>query len=329
VGVSSGYWDGKAGDGEGATKFYVAPTCRADGSINTNGQSPLFMRGKTFLRRLLLRNTAVDRDDAAEFMLPMVFIKDEDGNYVQVDKIKTDTCTGCQVRMLDDCLGIEVAGNPNHKIALNHFSDANVPDGEEPEFDYSTLVATVAMETDERLRVEAGSGDRVLRFIVPEAQCWYVNPNTVVGLKDGELYRFAAEEWGADSNVIRNDYELLRAKVELAHAWHSQTRALINLTLNDLGIYAPVGAYVTRSLHGSASQPIGTVITGIQWDFGNNAKTTITTGWRELDVVGMNYEHGISDAETLREKTDAIAEGLKEAKEHTLNLPVRIPRSPF
>lgn len=160
-------------------------------------------------------NNDVDVDP--EFLPPMAFIfsSDDDSDpsnprYVECDR------EGIHVRTPHNDWGIIVETSPNHRLALNHnFGPGSTEEDttmHDPVFDYESLIATIARESDQRLIFgvdlpdDAKIGDgSIYAHEIEDAELWLLAPNTVVGVDaDGTLLK-SPDQW----TVLRNDTDRL------------------------------------------------------------------------------------------------------------------------
>jgi hypothetical protein len=128
------------------------------------------------------------------------------------------------VSVLIDDWGVGLQVDPNYQLARNHFDvetdkgnvefDRRDDDGEdvgEEQYDYDTLVATIAIESDQRLRLrhELISGTAPLgeeiTIEVPDAELWVLSKNTVVGIDPAT----GGLQVNDIPRVLRNDIERL------------------------------------------------------------------------------------------------------------------------
>lgn len=333
-------WDGNGGDGQGKSTWDAVPSLDPDylyGLDTTKGGgADVFVANKRFLRHLPLREPDDDLEGAEpEFRKMIAFVKDPaTDTWYQADRLPADLDAGqLQVRPVDTEFAVEVKGTLPHLMGEEHFDSAE-DDSDTPEvFDYEDLVITGAFESDVRLQatasntgVSAGEG-KTLYLDDRNAQCWYVTPETVERVEDGELKPFRYSDNGFDSYLIRNDYERLLGKAKIALAWFGEPRAQITITVGRLGVWCPVGSYITRAKHGTLSKQVGTIVSRVSWDF-STFETTISTGYHELDVVGMDYEPGHSDPVSILSDISELRDDVAREREILQHVPLRIPPQP-
>lgn len=323
-------WDWMAYDGEGNGGHNVALSVSADGTVYPAVPAQYFPDDRPLLRHLIL---AEDTDNApagvvAEYRKPLVCVKDAEGAWHQVDTPYVndeDTSVTMHVRMLDRGMGLLVKVSPNHLLALNHWAGGAADSDTDPLFDYENLVATVCVETDEHLKVEAevSASDQIeaapeLVIDVPTAHYWYVVPNTVTGVTAGALVRDSA------GGAVRDDVERLRRIAALARAWYGQTRRAATIPLRRLEMGYAAGSLVTNVGSDSYSEPVNAIVSARAWDFEKpGGFTTISTDFAELDVVGMVDFPGLSDVRAVARHIRGQDARLDDLEEHVGNLPVR------
>lgn len=195
----------------------------------------------------------------------------------------------CYLLMLDKDMGFQLRmGGLPHVWALNK---TDLTGGV---FDPDNLAVTVAAETDDRVWTykqvnsapAALPSGRVLLIDVPDAEFWWLTPNTVQGLNaSGGLVVGPADYSGS---VLRNDWDRLKAIVELAAAWYGTTRR--GLTFTVAGIieaYKP-GQFLTATTASWVrdAATIKGVITSVTFDL-RAMRTTVQTSWEEPDFAAF------------------------------------------
>lgn len=184
--------------------------------------------------------------------------------YVQCDQV------GLSVHHPLHDWGVFLSASPNHKLASNHWTGAQVATTlDPPEYDYTTLVATVAIESDHRLRLaytmpaalSAGDGSR--RVVLDQmAECWVLLANTVVDLDASGNFVTS----GSKLRVLRNDSDRLWLVMagEIARYVSSRTRAQLNWR-GHRPYAALLGQILTVVQQGQVQQSVGTPITSVVW----------------------------------------------------------------
>jgi len=235
---------------------------------------PIYRPGKRFLRHLL--TTEYGTDQQLEQQKPFAIIQSRGRSlawseqWQMAHQVNTDTCNGFHVRLLDTDMAVELSSQCNHYLAKGDWSPTADETEVVPEFEKQYLHLTAAYETDSRIRYTAEipqaakmdeSAIRTLRLRFPDAQAWYISAGTVTDVTDGELESYTG------STELRNDIDYLEARAKSALAWYSQDRSLLTLSYAGLGYVLPVGTYIVSATHGNQSDPVGTILSSITWDF--------------------------------------------------------------
>lgn len=296
-------WAGVSGDGEGTSELVNAiPGYWADGTPDEALLGTFFRPDKVFMRTLPIAVEGTD-SDAPEFRRALVVaLVDVEGTYDPADEDTPDERVWAYVDKLRDLgsdfeslgvgigdrdLSVIVRGRPAHLFAKFRVGeDFDAMTATPPQVDYLTMIATVQMATDMRIRatwITPGlrATGRTKLIEDPDAQAWYVVPGTVIDVQDGGLIRHAGG-WE------RDDSPRLRQKAVLAAAWYSVQRAQLEYTLETLGIGMPVGTMIAGVVGPEGYTEIGTVVTQRQWSFLPNGecRTVVTTGHAEIDFGG-------------------------------------------
>lgn len=322
-------WTWQAGDGVGGALQLVAIKVGAGGDVDPTTAGAYWNDDRPLLRQLVIQEASGSADEDPEFLKPMAFIKNpEDNRYYQVDRLSKPEGEDDEqfegdmpMRMLDTETGFELSPSIGHILARNHFSGAADSDID-PVFDYTTLVATLCIETDEVLRVEAAiSADqqsdqgRELVIEVPDAEYWYVVPGTVYGAVNGALVHHAG-------GAVRDDSGMLEDIAALARAWYGAARAKATVRWKELAIRNPVGSWLGRVGGELYAEEAGSVVTSKHWDF-ERGTTQISTGWEEFDASGAEDLQDIGDLRALAKMVLRQGGKLQEITQMTNNLPLR------
>jgi len=226
------------------------------------------------------KDPAVDSnpaDSRPDFMPPAVWVLDDQAGppvFLPVDSV------GIGVSVLQNEWGVLLSASPNHLLAANHFDGAESTQTE-PEFDYVNLVATIAIETDQRLEISvklpnASHSDGVFEIHVPGAELWVLARGTVVGMDSkGDLVNS-----GSMHRVLRNDTDRLSAVMAGAVARYFNDRARARVQIQALSPSAYLlGQILTVVEEAGASETIGSPITSVEWIGGDNPITIVRTGF--------------------------------------------------
>jgi len=229
-----------------------------------------------------MQRPAVDLNPAhftPDLMPPQAwFLHPTEGRYVPAAYIDGN------VSMLGNEWGIIVEVKPNHKIALGHFgAESAYPAGDKDlEFDYDTMVATIAFETDTRLvlRHELTSGPnpvgRTLNIQMPDAEFWFAVDGTVVGVDPAT----GALQALNGPLVLRNDASAMRMAMAGAIARYGLERNRAEIILRG---FWPLGGQLGWILDvlemGVATQIIDGPLTHVEWIGGQEPQTIMRAGY--------------------------------------------------
>jgi|GEM_PF-1812109 len=262
----------------------AAPVVDANGDIKAWGQgeesdyiSDYQIAERRTLARLPLRegidystNPVTNNNPTGanpDFLLPAVWLLKEpteeaDGHFIPAEAMNIS------VYGLRYDWGVLLQSRPNHRIAKNHWDGSNADD-HEPEFDYDDLVATIAIESEQRLQLEVtlpeGENDDGTVFVryVPDAELWYIAPETVVGVdpSNGTLTRV-----GANGLVLRNDASRLALIMAGLIARYYDHRARATITVRRMAPWAGLlGQIVSTIEEGGDLSHIRAPITSVRW----------------------------------------------------------------
>jgi len=259
--------------------------------------------------------------DAGEYESPMVFVQDG-SNYAMVDRLPAAGRPGAHVRMIDSDRGFCLKPSVNHIFGSGSYTYEELSDNDEPQYNYNTLVATVAIETDYKIKeVVTNSGgpeiERTLVLDVHDAEYWYIVPGTVTGVENGELVR------DVSGTTVRDDRDKLGAVAALARAWYGESRAAVSLTVKKLANIVTLGSIITEVSSSWHREAINTVATSRRRDY-INATTTIDTGYSDLDVTAMLDIPGMSDFRSVGRAFNRQKKEIDELKARVGQLPSRM-----
>lgn len=223
-------------------------------------------------------NPATDNTSGAvepDFARPMAWLYDEDTErYVAVDK------KGVSLSVPENDWGVLLEASPNHLLALDHWTGGGAgATNTDPLYDYEKLVCTIALETDQRLEMEFemssiwGHDGTTMDVIVPDAELWYLAPNTVVGVNSDGSFKYS----GPYGRVLRNDSTRIGLVMAGAIARYYNERARAEITIKRLLPYGGlVGQILAIVQEEGNSQIVMAPITSVEW-FGDT--TVIRTGY--------------------------------------------------
>lgn len=162
--------------------------------------------------------------------------------------------------------GVLLAANPNHLLALNKFSGAKAAKIK-PKYDPDRMVATIAFESDHRLQMSfelvsgAGTKGPTFNVEVPDAELWYIAPNTIVGVNENGTLRGTS-----GGQVTRDDSARLALVMAGALARYNNERARATITIRGLWPWPfLLGQILTVIKQGTSTQTIRAAITEIEW----------------------------------------------------------------
>jgi len=193
---------------------------------------------------------------------------------------------GMHVSVAQHDWGILLNASPNHLLAAGHWPPDEWwllrPTLVQPKWDYDYLAATIAFHTDQRIyleisRPDAKPSDGVHEIEVPEAECWYLAPYTMVGVDAAGKMKTS----GPQPRILRNDSDRLASVMAGAVARYFQSRVRAELVAYGLW---PWGGLVGQILSTVAAQTgygqwVGAPITSVNWSAGKPPRTTIRTGF--------------------------------------------------
>jgi hypothetical protein len=150
-------------------------------------------------------------------------------------------------------------------------------------FDYETLIATLALETDQRLTLGvdlpgARPEDGTLELPVPDAECWVLAPQTVVGVDGrGQLIK------SPNSYVeLRNDSTRMALIMAGAIARYQSERGRAEILVKGLRPWLHLlGQMLTVVETDGVEIPVHAPITSIAWETEGAPSTIIRTGFAQ------------------------------------------------
>lgn len=294
-------WDGLVGDGQGGVKLPSLPICSDNGDVGVLSGTPFFPMGKAFEQFIPLEDGAdygvnpVDKTAQAPnaeptYKKPFALIKDPSAarwfftEKSGVDLAGSEAHFGLHPREM----AIAVEASQRHVYGKNSFDAGATAEAynDAPVFDYRNLMATIALRTDQVLRMSVLRDglnvvtDKIRTKVidVPHAELWYIAPNTVVGLNPDLSPRYYQ-----GSSYLRDDRDRLREVLAAACSWYGTPRASVAVPVKRLDPIAPLGALIVASSTGGATRLINTVVTSIGYRFGDSPGHTIQTQFGEVD----------------------------------------------
>jgi hypothetical protein len=275
--------------------------------------------------RPLLRWLPIEAEGGGEteYESPMVFVESE-GQYSLIDKLPASGKPGAHVRTLDTDKGICLKCAANHVLGKDHIEfdeDDESRPAIEPQYDYETLHATVAIETDSKVSTSittttSSEIERSLVIDVHDAEYWYIAPGTITGVAGGAFTRSATRQ------IIRDDSEKLESIAALARSWYSADRASVSVEVQKIVNLAPLGSIVTQVTNSSHTIPANTAVTTRTWNF-RESTTSLKTGFIDLDIRAMLDIPGMSDFRSVGRAFNRQQKELEEVKQRVGQMPSR------
>lgn len=312
--------------------------------VNTTSRLP-YLPTARFLRTLPwpegLWADGTDHRDATslatpQYLTPRVFRYDtasaSNGGYTWVDLLARNgrpSQLSVQLDIDDRSPAVRIAANPPELLAYKRWTGSPTPavSDVDPEsdgraLDYTKLVLTAAMESDQRIQViiprpgtqaqtpTAPGGLNVRRSLIvrdDKLHCWVMLKNTILGIKNDRSpdYVTATNLNDASTGVgggyaLRNDWPLAqrRAKRLAAFVFRKRTAVTIERARSDdQPTWAVVGTLITKVIEVAAdttqgtaipevSTPCGTVIVEIVRTYGDRPRLRVTTGLPTMLSVG-------------------------------------------
>lgn len=277
-------WDFKAGDGEGGDKstinLKVDPTT---GAIDPTAEEPAIANirtwGQSLSRSLPLPKSTPSATNEPEFLSPFVLVRKvlHGGYFWQL----AEYGSAGGVRLLDREFGFALNSQMNHMMAKTDWTGANATELE-PLYDWTRMIATVAMRTDERLRVEVtipgGDPDRVLYVRVPDAELWWIVKGTVTGVDSA-----GALQKKSESEILRNDADRLKQIAACCKTWYGREHQAATVRFTEILTDSRVGDFVLGIGQVGDRREVNAIISRVEWDL-EEFRTTIFASYSELDV---------------------------------------------
>ncbi len=222
------------------------------------------------------------------YMPPMFFIyfRGRWHNAATLSQSIDDTAPNYRIQPLKRDWGLRVSVLPRHMLAKGHWSgaaDAEFnPDTYQGSglFDWEDCVMTIAIEMDQPLSVQidlpaeqqAGNG-AILELHVSDAEWWYLNPSTMLGVDANGNVQLA------QGGVLRDDTPRLAAVAAGAAVTYLATRTKANVLIRRLIPYSGLlGQWFESVTSGATVQQIGAPLTKVVYDL-QKMTTTLRTGY--------------------------------------------------
>jgi hypothetical protein len=303
-------WDGESDTGTPGVHSVALPTVNDDGTIDVTAAANRFLSEKSLSRALPIETDAAITNAEPDYQAPIVaLLKGENSKYEQ-----TETA-GANVRMADSELAIVISPSINHILGLNHFDASTDGSDTEPVYDYEEIIATIAYDTDERLKVRAKVGNfedidepKTLTISVPDASLWYLVPGTMTGVTNGAIVR------DSTGGILRDDSPRLRQIAALTLSWYGVRRAILDISWKRITNPGLLGSLI-RNVSDSYQKIVsGTVISTISWNFSSGAQTTsLKTSFADIQFKKL----------ITRKDMDVVRSETLDIEKHIANIPSR------
>lgn len=220
-------------------------------------------------------------------------------------RIEAESNATTRKRARDNAVVLNVTGAHPHVIASEDYAPTRILDGwpsggpyEDDKYvgawDYSTIIATVAIEESRRCEAVYPAavtplGDFINELVIDagdEYKQIYVVPSTVVDV-DGE----SRELVRSDGGYLQDDRDALAAIARRAYEWYSRPRYALGLSTGWFQGDLWLGSLVLQLVDQQGNVAISSVVTEITVDFPIGARATpavaIATSFAELDPLKM------------------------------------------
>jgi hypothetical protein len=238
-------------------------------------------------------NPPTDNTDGttdAETSAPMVFIYDSQPAILSTEGYIQAEHNGIGVAQPHMDWGVFLSAAPNHRLALNSWTDTEAMSTGELDalqFDFTQTVATIAIESDHRLAIEwdapanlaAGDGS-VMVIMVEEAQMWVALPETIVGLDDTGQLQTIGTGTGSGPIILRNDVDRLSQIMAGVISRYTNERSRARISLRGFQPWGfMVGSVLNAFQQGEDVTQIGNIISSIEWTLSPTPKMVINSGY--------------------------------------------------
>jgi hypothetical protein len=156
-----------------------------------------------------------------------------------------------------------------------------------PEVDYRTLRVTMTLESDRYAEAVHGTtppaGTPLEELVISAGDTFrldYLAEGTILGVAAGELVTAPGD------SVLRDDRPSLEKIAAMAYAWYKTPTQAVRLTIRRPYTKVRLGDLITELGRAGYADPVGTVVTEIDWDLGAGQQTTIATSGVEEGGVG-------------------------------------------
>jgi len=272
----------------------AAPKAKDDGTVDGSEQAAYWRWAKHF-EPLVPIVDAGGGVAEPRYRRPLVWVShpQQDGKYIRIDHPPADPealegYPAVAVKLVEHELAFYLRANPMVMMA----GAAGLPVMmEPPTYEYDSIVATMAVRLDERIRVvvevapdDDDGPERVVTIYARGAEYWWVTPGTIDEINaDGTLHVYDG------ANPVRDDTWTMLIVAAMAKAWYGRERRAVTVTWN----YPTPGVRVGTMLEAVWNQQVmspgmsmGTVVSEQVWNFGKRMRTRAKTAFAELDWSG-------------------------------------------
>lgn len=224
-------------------------------------------------------------DTLPDFLPPQVWLKDP-----LLDIYESSEAIPVQELVpLEHDWGVFLQMELNHLIAKNHFTAVN-DSGLDPYYDYDTMIATIAVESDQRLQIEwqlypdDDLEDYSIHEIeMPEAQMWVLAPDTVVEIGTDEYGNKGVPiDSGPKWRVLRSDVDQMNYMMAAEIARYHTARALARIPCRLLLPWQNnIGKILMQVEDKGDLQELRAPVTRVEWTFGDEFGTTMYAGFAQ------------------------------------------------
>jgi hypothetical protein len=184
--------------------------------------------------------------------------------------------------------GIMIHASPNHRLAMNHWTNAQLEttdlDTTERYYDYDTLVATIAIESDHRLQLgytvpaaQAAGDGSTLTFTDDHAEMWVLLPGTVIDVSTSSPDQLVTS--GGARRILRDDSDRLGLVLAGAVSRYTLERARAQLVWKGFQSFGSLVGNILTVLQQAAFVGIYAPITGVEWILSPTPQTVLKTGY--------------------------------------------------
>ncbi len=309
-----------------------------------------------------------DSDESVQWLNLQILSTDDVGKKRGVPDIRPD----------DRAAGLIVKYSPKEIMAKGHWADDagispieadgdDTPDSSIRSFNYQNLVLTVAVESDQKVRVSRFRDDVASEFAIRKTlvlksdklKCWLVGTGTILGIDiNGDpdaVIVSSGKDIPCDNSqrffVTRNDFPTAQRLLDMVCSFVFRKRRTMAMTI-PLSVSRPTWAVIGHMLdriEEKAADPTTkapsinveckSVVESIsyKWDLGSPSYTVTTT---MPDVSGLMSHSGLTqsgggsvsagiagNAGTIGQRVQSMAREITRIRQDTQDLPLIAPRT--